>query len=158
MKNKVLFALTAVFVFLLGLLASSIINRKNEAKYKYLTKVKIHENEPRNEVWANESWGRYWAWDPKETWALISIIVYAVVLHLRLIPKLKSDYVLNMVSMFAFWSIIMTSFGVNYYLTGLHSYASGNPVPIPKFVYVVLVLMIVISLFAYLKNRSFKKK
>lgn len=109
-------------------------------------------------VWANESWGRYWAWDPKETWALISIIVYAVVLHLRLIPKLKSDYVLNMVSMFAFWSIIMTSFGVNYYLTGLHSYASGDPVPIPKFVYVVLVLMIVISLFAYLKNRSFKKK
>ncbi|WP_317165746.1 ammonia-forming cytochrome c nitrite reductase [Wenyingzhuangia aestuarii] len=51
MKNKVLFALTAVFVFLLGLLASSIINRKNEAKYKYLPKVKINENEPRNEVW-----------------------------------------------------------------------------------------------------------
>lgn len=108
-------------------------------------------------VWANESWGRYWAWDPKETWALISIIVYAVVLHLRLIPKLKSDYVLNMVSMFAFWSIIMTSFGVNYYLTGLHSYASGDPVPIPKFTYVIMGSMIFISVFAYTRNKQFKK-
>ncbi|NIJ45822.1 cytochrome c-type biogenesis protein CcsB [Wenyingzhuangia heitensis] len=107
-------------------------------------------------VWANESWGRYWAWDPKETWALISIIVYAVVLHLRLIPKLKNDYVLNMVSMFAFWSIIMTSFGVNYYLTGLHSYASGDPIPIPKFTYVIMALMILISLVAYYKNRQLK--
>ncbi len=105
-------------------------------------------------VWANESWGRYWAWDPKETWALISIIVYAIVLHLRFIPGLQNKYVLNVASMFAFWSIIMTSFGVNYYLSGLHSYAAGDPVPIPKFVYFLAILMMVIAIWAYIKNRK----
>lgn len=104
-------------------------------------------------VWANESWGRYWAWDPKETWALISIIIYAVVLHLRFVPKLNTMFTLNTASVFAFWSIIMTSFGVNYYLTGLHSYATGDPVPIPKFIYVLLGIQIIISLAAYFRNR-----
>lgn len=107
-------------------------------------------------VWANESWGRYWAWDPKETWALISIIVYAFVLHLRLIPKLNSYYVLNTASMFAFWSIIMTSFGVNYYLSGLHSYAAGDPMPIPSFVYYVAGTMIVLAIWAY--GKVYKSK
>ena len=105
-------------------------------------------------VWANESWGRYWAWDPKETWALISIIVYAIVLHLRFIPKLNNMYVLNVASMFAFWSIIMTSFGVNYYLSGLHSYAAGDPLPIPKFVYVLAALMIIVAVLAALKYKK----
>jgi len=104
-------------------------------------------------VWANESWGRYWAWDPKETWALISIIVYAIVLHLRFIPALKNTYVLNVASMFAFWSIIMTSFGVNYYLSGLHSYAAGDPVPIPQFVYFLAAFMVIIAVWAYLRNK-----
>ncbi|MCF8716184.1 cytochrome c biogenesis protein CcsA [Joostella atrarenae] len=107
-------------------------------------------------VWANESWGRYWAWDPKETWALISIIVYAVVLHLRFIPKLNNNFVLNVASMFAFWSIIMTSFGVNYYLSGLHSYAAGDPLPIPKFVYVVIAIMVIVTVLAYFKQKAFK--
>ncbi|MFB9052184.1 cytochrome c biogenesis protein CcsA [Formosa undariae] len=102
-------------------------------------------------VWANESWGRYWAWDPKETWALISIIIYAIVLHLHFVPKLNNRYVLNMVSVFAFFSIIMTSFGVNYYLSGLHSYATGDPVPIPKFVYVLVAIVCIISALAYYK-------
>ncbi|TYA72027.1 cytochrome C biogenesis protein [Seonamhaeicola marinus] len=105
-------------------------------------------------VWANESWGRYWAWDPKETWALISIIVYAIVLHLRFVPKLNNFYTLNVASMFAFWSIIMTSFGVNYYLSGLHSYASGDPVPVPKFVYVVFFSMILISILVAFKRKK----
>ncbi|MBL7471535.1 cytochrome c biogenesis protein [Robertkochia sediminum] len=102
-------------------------------------------------VWANESWGRYWAWDPKETWALISIIIYSVVLHLRLIPKLHNPYVVNASSMFAFWSIIMTSFGVNYYLSGLHSYAAGDPMPVPTFVYVIAALMILLSVMAWFR-------
>jgi cytochrome c-type biogenesis protein CcsB len=106
-------------------------------------------------IWANESWGRYWAWDPKETWALISIIVYVIVLHLRLIPKLKSVYVLNMVSVFAFGSIIMTSFGVNYYLSGLHSYAAGDPLPIPKFIYVLVLVVILVSIVAYYRKSKF---
>ena len=108
-------------------------------------------------VWANESWGRYWAWDPKETWALISIIIYAIVLHLRFVPKLNNQFTLNTASVFAFWSIIMTSFGVNYYLTGLHSYATGDPVPIPKFIYVLLAIQILITLGAYLRNRQRKQ-
>ncbi len=108
-------------------------------------------------VWANESWGRYWAWDPKETWALISIIVYAIVLHLRFVPKLNDVFVLNVASMFAFWSIIMTSFGVNYYLSGLHSYAAGDPLPIPTFVYVLAGLMVVIAVLAYFKQKVLTK-
>lgn len=104
-------------------------------------------------IWANESWGRYWAWDPKETWALISVIVYAIVLHLRFIPALKNTYVVNVASMFAFWSIIMTSFGVNYYLSGLHSYAAGDPVPIPQFVYFLAAFMFIIAVVAYVRNR-----
>lgn len=87
-------------------------------------------------IWANESWGRYWGWDPKETWALISILVYAVVTHLRLIPAIaKQPFWFNATSLIAFYAIIMTSFGVNYYLSGLHSYATGDPVPVPMWFY-----------------------
>ena len=63
-------------------------------------------------VWANESWGRYWGWDPKETWALASMLVYIFVLHMRFIPKLKSIYAFNLASLLAFSSIIMTYFGL----------------------------------------------
>lgn len=75
-------------------------------------------------IWANVSWGRYWGWDPKETWALISIVVYALVLHIRFIPLLKGkiDWCFNLLSVVAILSVIMTWFGVNYYLSGLHSY------------------------------------
>lgn len=96
-------------------------------------------------IWANESWGRYWAWDPKETWALISIIVYAIVLHLRFVPALNNRLALNIASVWAFGSIIMTSFGVNYYLSGLHSYAAGDPLPIPRFVYVLVIVLLVVT-------------
>ena len=89
--------------------------------------------------WANESWGRYWGWDPKETWALISILVYAFVLHMRLIPGMRSKWLFNLMSVIAFASIIMTYFGVNFYLVGLHSYASGDKVITPAFVYLSLI-------------------
>lgn len=104
-------------------------------------------------VWANESWGRYWAWDPKETWSLISIVVYAIVLHLRLIPNFRGEYFFNTASVIAFFSIIMTSFGVNYYLSGLHSYASGDPLPIPSFVYIVIGGVALLAVFSYLKQQ-----
>lgn len=74
-------------------------------------------------VWANESWGRYWGWDSKETWALITILVYAIVTHLRFVKKLNNPWVLNIMSIIAFLSVLMTYFGVNYYLSGLHSYS-----------------------------------
>ena len=105
-------------------------------------------------VWANESWGRYWGWDPKETWALVSVLIYAFVLHMRFIPSLKSKLIFNSVSMFAIWTIIMTYFGVNYYLSGLHSYAAGDPMPIPDFVYYLLALMLVTIILAKLKFRK----
>ncbi len=76
--------------------------------------------------WANESWGRYWGWDPKETWALISIMVYAFVIHSRFVPALRGKWVFNLMSIFAFLSILFTYFGVNFHLVGLHSYASGE--------------------------------
>jgi cytochrome c-type biogenesis protein CcsB len=100
-------------------------------------------------IWANESWGRYWSWDPKETWAFISVIVYAFVLHVRLIPKLKSKYLFNLLSLLAFSVIIMTYFGVNYYLTGLHSYAQGDPVPIPAWVYVTITVVAILAIVSY---------
>jgi len=89
-------------------------------------------------VWANESWGRYWGWDPKETWALISILTYAAILHLRKVPKANSQFLLSSLALVGFSTIIMTFFGVNYYLSGMHSYAQGAPPSIPKVIYIVL--------------------
>ncbi|MFA5300012.1 MAG: cytochrome c biogenesis protein CcsA, partial [Lutibacter sp.] len=109
-------------------------------------------------MWANESWGRYWGWDPKETWALISIMIYAFVLHLRLVPGLRSRFAFNMFSVAAFASILMTYFGVNFYLSGLHSYASGDKVITPTFVYYAIVIFAIISLFAYLQFKKHYKK
>ncbi|MGM5629985.1 c-type cytochrome biogenesis protein CcsB [Apibacter raozihei] len=109
-------------------------------------------------IWANESWGRYWSWDPKETWAFISVIIYAVVLHLRLVPGWRGRYIFNLLSLLAFSSVIMTYFGVNYYLSGLHSYAQGDPVPIPLWVYIVIVIVIILAIVSYiLHNRNFKE-
>jgi cytochrome c-type biogenesis protein CcsB len=77
-------------------------------------------------IWANESWGRYWGWDPKETWALVSVLVYAVILHLRFIPGLKGKFFFNVVSFWGYSAILFTFFGVNFMLVGLHSYAQGD--------------------------------
>jgi cytochrome c-type biogenesis protein CcsB len=73
-------------------------------------------------VWANESWGRYWGWDPKETWALITLVVYALVLHLRLVKKWDNVKLFNWMAVIAFSTVLMTYFGVNYFLSGMHSY------------------------------------
>ncbi|EIP5773509.1 cytochrome c biogenesis protein CcsA [Campylobacter jejuni] len=108
-------------------------------------------------IWANESWGRYWSWDSKETWALVSILVYAAILHLRMIPKCCNQFVFALWSMFAYWVIIMTYFGVNYFLTGLHSYAAGEAAQIPNYVYWGFALMVVLALFAR-RKRNFVGK
>ncbi|EAI7090380.1 cytochrome c biogenesis protein CcsA [Campylobacter jejuni] len=108
-------------------------------------------------IWANESWGRYWSWDSKETWALVSILVYAAILHLRMIPKYCNQFVFALWSMFAYWVIIMTYFGVNYFLTGLHSYAAGEAAQIPNYVYWGFALMVVLAFFAR-RKRNFVGK
>jgi len=106
-------------------------------------------------VWANESWGRYWGWDAKETWAAVTILIYATVLHLRFIPSLKSNFVYNVASTWAYSTVLMTYFGVNYYLSGLHSYAAGDPVPIPIWVYYAVVGLFVLTVVAA-KNRKLR--
>ena len=107
-------------------------------------------------VWANESWGRYWGWDAKETWALVSILVYAFILHMRLIPGLKSLFAYNFATLFGLSSVIMTYYGVNYYLSGLHSYAAGDPVPVPSWVYYAVAVAFVVSLLAYMQKTKHK--
>ena len=82
-------------------------------------------------VWANESWGRYWGWDAKETWALISVLFYGFISHMRLIPGLRGWFAYNLASVLGMLSVLMTYLGVNYYLSGLHSYGSGAGLQFP---------------------------
>lgn len=129
--------------FILGavsLLLISFTNEKNKAKMDLNIQEITYINELALTIglimltignflggqWANESWGRYWGWDPKETWALISIMVYAFVIHARFVPSLRGKWIFNLMSMFAFISILFTYYGVNFHLVGLHSYASGE--------------------------------
>ncbi len=104
-------------------------------------------------VWANESWGRYWGWDPKETWSLITVVAYTIILHARLVRKLNNPYIFSVLSTLGFYTVMMTYFGVNYYLTGMHSYASGEPVPIPAFLYVMAALHILLIAVSFMKRK-----
>ena len=108
--------------------------------------------------WANESWGRYWGWDPKETWALISIMIYAFVIHTRLVPGLRGRWTFNFLSVVAFASIMMTYFGVNFYLAGLHSYASGAQVITPSFVWYTVLGVFILGGFSFMKYRKHYSK
>ncbi|ADU67051.1 cytochrome c biogenesis protein CcsA [Desulfurispirillum indicum] len=104
-------------------------------------------------VWANESWGRYWGWDPKETWSLIIILIYALVIHMDMIPKLKNKYYwIAIGSVLSFSTVLMTYFGVNFYLSGLHSYAGGDPMPIPSWVWYSLVVITALFVVSYPKR------
>jgi cytochrome c biogenesis factor len=105
-------------------------------------------------VWANESWGRYWGWDPKETWALITVLVYAFVTHMHRIPGLRGRFAFNLASFISYSSVMMTYFGVNYFLGGMHSYASGSSFKVPMWSYAVLLLLTALSILAF--NRQQK--
>ena len=74
-------------------------------------------------IWANVSWGEYWGWDPKEVWALITFMIYAVALHTRSVPQLHRPTTFHLFMTLAFLTLVMTYFGVNYFLGGMHSYA-----------------------------------
>lgn len=109
-------------------------------------------------IWANESWGRYWGWDPKETWALVSVLVYAIILHLRFIPKANSKFSFNLWGMWGYSAILFTFFGVNFYLVGLHSYAQGDGLGrIPNGIIIAVLLFIAFSIVAYIRNLQYKK-
>jgi cytochrome c-type biogenesis protein CcsB len=110
-------------------------------------------------VWANESWGRYWGWDAKETWALVIVIAYTLVLHLRFIPKLRSHYVFNVASIMGFGSVIMTFVGVNYYLSkGMHSYGAGDTPVFPLWAWGIIFSVIALAVFSGIKQVAIGKK
>ena len=110
-------------------------------------------------IWANESWGRYWAWDPKEVWALVSVLVYAVILHLRYIPGAAGKLTFNIVSFWGYSAILFTFFGVNFYLVGLHSYAQGDGLgTVPSEIIITIVLFALLTLWAYFKNKSYTNR
>ncbi|WP_264523831.1 cytochrome c biogenesis protein CcsA [Flavobacterium sp. N502536] len=106
--------------------------------------------------WANESWGRYWGWDPKETWALISIMVYAFVIHARFVPALRGKWFFNLMSMYAFISILFTYYGVNFHLVGLHSYATGEAHSL-SWIWYSLGVISIIGAITYPKHRKHYK-
>ena len=111
-------------------------------------------------IWANESWGRYWGWDPKETWALVSVLTYAIILHLRFIPKMNDKFLFNALSIWGYSAILFTFFGVNFKLVGLHSYAQGDGVAeTPTWVWVTIFaffLFTIGSAFNYLTSKAKK--
>ncbi|NEV93228.1 cytochrome c biogenesis protein CcsA [Psychroflexus sp. YR1-1] len=162
------FALGAI----IGLVSLILIIATNKSNFKKM-KLNIQELTIINELaltvglvmltignflggqWANESWGRYWGWDPKETWALISIFVYAFVIHMRLVPGLRGLFAFNWAAVLAFGSILMTYFGVNFYLTGLHSYASGDQIISYQFIIIALVVWIVLGVAAKYKYKKY---
>ncbi|MCD2259655.1 cytochrome c biogenesis protein CcsA [Psychroserpens luteolus] len=109
-------------------------------------------------MWANESWGRYWGWDPKETWALISIMAYAFVIHMRLIPGLRGRYGFNLASIISFSFILFTYFGVNFYLSGLHSYQSGQQILSYQYIAIALGAVTILGFLAYRKYTKYYRK
>nr|WP_315250329.1 cytochrome c biogenesis protein CcsA [uncultured Flavobacterium sp.] len=160
--------------FILGFVALLLVfftNKNNKAKMDLNIKEITYINEMALTIglimltignflggqWANESWGRYWGWDPKETWALISIMVYAFVIHARFVPSLRGKWIFNLMSMFAFISILFTYYGVNFHLVGLHSYASGEAHSL-SWIWYSLGTISLIGVLTYPKYRKFYKK
>ena len=106
-------------------------------------------------IWANESWGRYWGWDPKETWALITVVCYAVVTHLHLFRRWNNPWLFNLSSVLAFASVLMTFFGVNYFLSGMHSYGQHDDVRgISVYLYGALAVVLVLAVFSRIKWKT----
>ena len=110
-------------------------------------------------IWANESWGRYWGWDSKETWALVAVLTYAIILHLRYIPALKDKFTFNVVALWGYSSVLFTFFGVNFYLTGLHSYANGEAMGgLPDWLITFTLILYFTTEFAALRNQIYIAK
>jgi cytochrome c-type biogenesis protein CcsB len=157
--------------FILGLITMFVYLFKNQKNYRRLdmiTKELTHINEINltvgvflaavgtflGGIWANESWGKYWGWDAKETWALVIVITYTIVLHLRFASKLKGEYIFNIGSVLGYASVLMTFFGVNYYLSkGLHSYASGDTPVFPMWAWGAI-----FSVFALIIGAGYRQK
>lgn len=105
-------------------------------------------------IWANESWGRYWGWDPKETWALITMLVYALILHIRLRENLKGQFIFATISILALGLVLMTFFGVNYYLSGLHSYGSDSAPAALNVIWYGYAFLTILATFSYCRIKK----
>lgn len=105
-------------------------------------------------VWANESWGRYWGWDPKETWALVTVLVYTFIGHMHKIPGFRGNFAVSTAAVLGISSVLMTYFGVNYYLSGMHSYAQGEPAAVPIGVYIAVVVVFIVIIGAFMSERK----
>lgn len=101
-------------------------------------------------IWANVSWGRYWGWDPKETWALITMFVYVINTHLFISKKIYSQYLINVLSIFSIGFILMTFFGVNYFFGGMHAYGGEHRLPI---FWILLVFFVLVALVIFARIR-----
>ena len=162
--------------FILGLITMVIYlfkNSKNVNRLDIVTSELTHINEMNitiglflatvgtflGGIWANESWGKYWGWDAKETWALVIVITYTIVLHLRFIAKMKGEFIFNIGSILGYGSVLMTFFGVNYYLSkGLHSYAAGEKTVFPMWAWVAIAIVIVLMVAGSWRHRNVKRK
>jgi len=104
-------------------------------------------------LWANETWGSYWGWDPKESWTLILILSYTLVLSLRFVTRFHWTYWLNVWSCFAFGVLLMTYFGVNRFFSGMHTYGGEGNFPFLFMVILMIVIWVGLSLLAH-RNRN----
>ena len=118
------------FTFFNGIFSLFIKNDEKVDQLAVLSKIMLYPAEILlgigiflGAVWANISWGRYWSWDPKETWALITFMIYAVGFHRVDLKFLQNNRKLHIFFVIAFSTVLMTYFGVNYFLGGMHSYA-----------------------------------
>ena len=161
--------------FILGLINMIIYvlkNKTNKHRLDLVTSELTHINEMNvtvglflatvgtflGGIWANESWGKYWGWDAKETWALVIVITYTMVLHLRFIKNMKGEFIFNIGSVLAYSSVLMTFFGVNYYLSkGLHSYAAGERTVFPVWAWIAISVIMALIAAAGLRIRALKK-
>lgn len=110
-------------------------------------------------VWANESWGRYWGWDPKETWALITVVVYAIVTHLHMVRKWNNPWIFNLLSVVAFSSVLMTFLGVNYFLSGMHSYGQTDGMAgVFTYIAIAFALVGILGILSWRRNTLLAKK
>ncbi|MDL2227405.1 cytochrome c biogenesis protein CcsA [Odoribacter sp. OttesenSCG-928-L07] len=109
-------------------------------------------------IWAEVSWGTYWSWDPKETWALITMIVYALPLHEKSLSLFKRPFFFHFYSLMAMLVVLMTYFGVNYILGGMHSYGGNIGMNVYLIITLVLAVFVVLPLWGYFKYRKMVKQ
>ncbi|MCX6186418.1 MAG: cytochrome c biogenesis protein CcsA, partial [Bacteroidetes bacterium] len=161
--------------FILGIFTLSLYifkNKNNSTRFGLLIKELTNINEMNvtiglilatigtflGGIWANESWGRYWGWDAKETWALIITMVYSIVVHLRLVHKLRGDFLFSVGTVLGFSSVLMTFIGVNYYLSkGMHSYGSGETPMFPIWAWLLIFAVFALIIAAGMKEKSIQK-